>query len=126
MKNEQMYREIVLDNYKNPKNYGTLKDFDLSNKEDNPLCGDEIGVMIKLDNKKKKVNDIKFSGHGCAISLASTSLLTEHVKGKSLSYVRKLSRDDMIKLLGVDITPMRLKCALLGWNVLQNALRKLK
>jgi len=119
-KTELMYREIVLEHYKNPQNYGTLLDYDLSNKEDNPLCGDEIGITIKLNNNT--IFEIKFDGHGCAISQAAASILISHVKGKTLDEVKNLSREDMLKFFGVEITPMRLKCVLLAWNVLQNAI----
>jgi nitrogen fixation protein NifU and related proteins len=119
-----MYRENLLDHYKNPRNFGGLTGCDLSNREDNPLCGDEIGIHVKF--KDDTLFEIMFEGHGCAISQASASMLTEFVKGKSLEDVRKFSREDMLSLLMVEVTPMRLKCALLAWNVLQNLLNKLE
>jgi nitrogen fixation protein NifU and related proteins len=118
-----MYREHVLDHYKNPQNYGHLDKPEIIKKEDNPLCGDEVEIEIKLSQDKKIVEDIKFSGHGCAISQAAASMLTENVKGKSIDEIKKIKREDMLELIGVEITTMRLKCALLAWNVIQNALK---
>jgi len=118
--------------HKNECNYGHINNPDFKHKEDNPLCGDEIEIEVKFsagrkDKAKEKNNDraiaeIKFSGHGCAISQAAASLMTEHLKGRRLEEVKKFSREDMLGLLKADVTPMRLKCALLAWNVLQNGL----
>ncbi len=140
--NQLMYREHLIEHYKNPQNYGHIDNPDFKNKEDNPLCGDEIEIEVKFSTAKErgstkskvttskvpkikvtKIKDIKFSGHGCAISQAAASLMTEHMKGKNIEDIKKFSREEMLGLLKVEVTPMRLKCALLAWNVLQNGLR---
>ena len=113
-----MYREVILDHYKNPRNKGTLDPADFSFEDDNPLCGDRIriDVMVGEDNK---VKEVAFSGQGCAISQASASMLTEHIIGKSLDEVKQLSKDDILELLGIELGPVRLKCALLSLKVLK-------
>ena len=112
--------EFILDHYKNPRNYGTIDDPDLSFEEGIPSCGDLIRLDLKLKNNK--VSDIKFSGTGCAISQASVSILTEQVSGKEIEEILALSDQDMLSALGRRISPIRFKCALLGLNVLKKAL----
>ncbi|MDP3742582.1 MAG: SUF system NifU family Fe-S cluster assembly protein [Candidatus Micrarchaeota archaeon] len=110
----QMYSEIILDYYRHPRNFGTISKPDASSHEVNPLCGDEVTVQLKI--KGGKVEKIKFNGKGCAISQASTSMLCEHIEGKKLEEVVKMSKEEALELLGINLSPMRLKCALLGFK----------
>jgi nitrogen fixation NifU-like protein len=112
--------EFILDHYKNPRNYGTIEDADTSYEEGIPSCGDVIRIDLKL--KEGRVDDVKFSGRGCAISQASVSILTENIMGKSVEVILSLSDEDMLRALGQPISPIRLKCALLGMKVLKKAL----
>jgi nitrogen fixation NifU-like protein len=114
-----IYKELILDYYRNPRNFGKLESFDISSRDTNPLCGDEISIQIKVGDGKR-VEQIKFSGKGCAISLASASMLTEMAKGRELEWVKTLSKEDILKMLGnPDLGPARIKCALLGMKVLK-------
>lgn len=113
-----MYREVILDHYKNPRNKGTLDPADFSFEDDNPLCGDRIRIDVRV-GEDNKVKEVAFSGQGCAISQASASMLTEHIIGKSLDEVKQLSKDDILELLGIELGPVRLKCALLSLKVLK-------
>ncbi len=118
----EMYQEAILDHYRNPRNYGELKDADISASGDNPLCGDEIAIYLKL-NKENAVEEVKFQGKGCAISQASASMLTVLLKGKTLEEVLKIDKERILKTLGIPISPVRLKCALLPLEVLKVGLR---
>jgi nitrogen fixation NifU-like protein len=117
----EMYKEIILDNYRNPKNFGKLTKFDKEKEGNNPLCGDNLIIQLKLN--KEIVTDVKFHGCGCAISMASASLLTESIKGKSIDEIKSLKKDHILKLLNIPISPARLKCALLSLQTLQEALK---
>jgi len=117
---ENMYTEIVLEHYRNPANFGNLQNATIESYDENPMCGDKIKMQLKLD--KKKIQDIKFSGDGCAISIAATSMLTSRIKGMQLGDVKKLTKEDVFKLLGIELTPIRIKCALLPLKVLKMAL----
>jgi nitrogen fixation NifU-like protein len=114
---DQFYREFILDHYKNPRNFGRLEGADISHEEYNPLCGDVVGMDFQL--RDGTIEDIRFHGRGCAISQASASLLTERLKGLSLEEARQISKDDVLDELGIDISPARLKCALLPLKVLK-------
>jgi nitrogen fixation protein NifU and related proteins len=115
-----IYRELILDYYRNPRNYGTVEPHDISARDSNPLCGDEIEIQIQVSDDKQKIGTIKFTGKGCAISQASTSMLTELARGKPLEWVKSLSKDDVLKMLGTtDLGPARIKCALLSMKVLK-------
>ncbi len=117
-----MYRDIILDHYKHPRNFGTLSNFDAKASEYNATCGDRIEIQLKMKNEKLKiVEDIRFLGEGCAISMASASMLTERVKGMKLDAVMKLETKDILGMLGTTLTPSRVKCATLPLEVLQKA-----
>jgi nitrogen fixation protein NifU and related proteins len=114
------YRELILDYYRNPRNFGKLDPHDIDARDTNPLCGDEVEMQIKVSADKDKIEEIKFIGKGCAISQASASMLTEMAKGKPLEWVKGLSRDDIQKMLGTsDLGPARIKCAMLSVKVLK-------
>ncbi len=114
------YRELILDYYRNPRNFGKLDPHDIDAKDTNPLCGDEIEMQVRVSPDKDKIEEIKFIGKGCAISQASASMLTEMAKGKPLEWVKSLSRDDIQKMLGTsDLGPARIKCAMLSVKVLK-------
>ncbi|MEM0473219.1 MAG: SUF system NifU family Fe-S cluster assembly protein [Candidatus Aenigmatarchaeota archaeon] len=116
---EEIYTELIMEHYKRPRNFGKISKPDTIYSDANPLCGDEIKVYVRFSGKK--INEIKFTGHGCAISQASASLITEFVKGKNFEFVKNLSKDDVLKLLGIELSPMRLKCALLPLKVVKMA-----
>ena len=114
------YRELILDYYRNPRNFGKLDPHDIDARDTNPLCGDEIEIQIRVSPDKDKIEEIKFIGKGCAISQASASMLTEMAKGKPFEWVKGLSRDDIQKMLGTsDLGPARIKCAMLSVKVLK-------
>ncbi len=117
-----MYQEVILQHYRSPRNFGPLEPADLSGEESNPLCGDHIRVQLRLDSDHHRVEEIHFSGDGCAISVASASMLTQKVKGMPLEEVGRLTRDDVLKLLGIPLSPVRVKCALTGFAALGKAL----
>lgn len=115
---DDLYREIIIDRYKNPQHRGTLDPHDIAFEDDNPLCGDHIRIELQLD-EQNKVRAAVFDGHGCAISQASADLLIESIIGKSLEEVKALTREDLLDLLGIELGPVRLKCALLSLKVLK-------
>lgn len=108
-----MYRENILEHYRHPLNYGQLEHPTFEAEGVNPLCGDELHVQVGV-GEDGTVNEVRFSGHGCAISQASMSMLSEHIIGKSLDEVASLTREDITDMLGIPLSPVRLKCALLG------------
>jgi nitrogen fixation NifU-like protein len=114
---DQFYREFILDHYKNPRNFGRLEGADISHEEYNPLCGDLVGMDFRV--KDGVIDEVHFHGRGCAISQASASLLTERLKGMTLEEAREISKTDVLDELGIDISPARLKCALLSLKVLK-------
>ena len=113
-----VYSEIILDYYRHPRNKGRLSHPQIRAKDSNPLCGDIVEIQMELDGGKN-VKDVRFDGQGCAISQASASMLTELVKGKSLDEVRKLSKEEILSLIGGQLSAVRLKCALLSLKVLK-------
>jgi nitrogen fixation protein NifU and related proteins len=117
-----MYQERILQHYRNPKNFGQLEHPDFSAEESNPLCGDHIRMDIQLDPAKEKVAEIRFSGDGCAISVASASMLTQKLTGQPLAAVEKVTRDDVLQLVAIPLSPVRVKCALTGFTALGRAL----
>ena len=112
-----IYQEELLDHYENPSNYGTLPNPDISHEEDNPLCGDRIRIDLIVEDDI--ITKVRFCGHGCTISIAAASMLTEEIEGKSLTEVKKLSRDDILDMIGIPLGPVRVKCALLALKVLK-------
>ncbi|HEX5456862.1 MAG TPA: SUF system NifU family Fe-S cluster assembly protein [Candidatus Nitrosotalea sp.] len=121
MSSADIYREIILDYYRNPRNYGKIQDPDIAQRDSNPLCGDELEMHLNI--KDDKVADVKFTGKGCAISQASASMLTELILGKDFEYVKKLTKEDILDNLGLhDLGPARIKCALLSLKVLKSGL----
>lgn len=120
---DDIYREIILDHYRNPRNKGRLTNPDVSIHDSNPLCGDEIDIHLKVE--QNKIKDIKFEGRGCAISQASVSMLTEMVLNKPLDMVKSLVKEDILENIGLtNLGPARIKCALLSLKVLKMAMIK--
>ena len=117
MADDQFYREFILDHYKNPRNFGRLEGANVSHEEYNPLCGDLVGMDLRIEDGV--IEDVRFHGRGCAISQASASLMTERLMGMSLEEARRISKDDVLEGLGIDISAARLKCALLTLKVLK-------
>lgn len=120
MMEDPMYRENIIDHYQNPRNNGSIENPDIHLRELNPLCGDEVEIFIKLNSKSAK--EISFKGKGCAISQAAASMLTEEAKGKTLDELKKTTNGDMIKMLAIPISPVRLKCALLALKTMEKAI----
>src|SRR3954454_10654676 len=117
---DDLYRDNILDHYKQPHNWGELPDADLEFEDYNPLCGDELKVQIKLD-ADNRVEQVRFSGHGCAISQASASMASDEVIGMPVEELLRLDREFILDLLGIDISATRIKCALLSLKVLKPA-----
>jgi nitrogen fixation protein NifU and related proteins len=117
-----MYQEVILQHYRAPKNFGPLANASRVGEESNPLCGDHITLRLHVDPSGTKIDEVKFEGDGCAISIASTSMLTERLAGISLEEARRLTRDDVINKLGIPLSPVRVKCALTGFAALGKAL----
>ncbi|MGD8621464.1 MAG: SUF system NifU family Fe-S cluster assembly protein [Anaerolineales bacterium] len=115
---DDFYRELIIDRYKNPHKKGTLDPHDYSYEDDNPLCGDEIRIDVRVD-ENDVVTEAMFEGQGCAISMASADLLVENIIGKNLSEIKNMSKEDILELLGIELGPVRLKCALLSLKVLK-------
>jgi nitrogen fixation NifU-like protein len=120
-----MYRELILDHYKHPRNAGHLDHPDTIQSDQNVSCGDSIIMEVSFDTVegKRVLSDVRFSGSGCAINQASASMLTEKAKGKSLEEIQSYTTDDILELLGTQLTPTRIKCAVLPLEVLQKAIR---
>src|SRR5438270_3849378 len=123
---ENLYREVILDHYKNPRGHGVIEDADAEAEGQNPLCGDEVSIYVAFGEDGDTIDEVKFSGRGCAISQAATSMLMEMTKGRSASEVASLPRDELLDEIGIPLTPVRLKCALLGLSTLKLALHKAK
>ncbi|OGC81576.1 MAG: SUF system NifU family Fe-S cluster assembly protein [Candidatus Abawacabacteria bacterium RBG_16_42_10] len=119
----EIYKENILDHYREPHHFGEMSNADLKHREFNPLCGDEITIYLKIE--KNKVSDISFSGHGCAISQAAMSMLTDMVKGKSIHTIEQLQKEDILKMLGIPVGIVRMKCALLGLKTLHKCLAQI-
>jgi len=116
--------EYILDHYKSPRNKGEIRDPDISYELGNPVCGDKIRLDLKLEGNL--IKDIKFSGQGCTISQAAASILTEDIINKDLEYIDSLDPEEMIKIIKVDVSPIRYDCALLALKVLKTAIQNYK
>jgi nitrogen fixation NifU-like protein len=123
---EDLYREVILDHYKNPRNYGAMEGADAHAEGQNPLCGDEVSISLKFTKDGEKIESIAFEGRGCAISQAATSMLTDIVKGRTVKEVAALPKEELLEEIGIPLTPIRLKCAILGLGVLKVALHRSK
>jgi nitrogen fixation protein NifU and related proteins len=121
---EDLYREQILDHYKNPRSHGALEGADAQAEGVNPLCGDEVSIAVAFADDGDTIRDVAFEGRGCAISQAATSMLMEMVKGRRASEVATMPKDELLDEIGIPLTPIRLKCAILGLGVLKVALHK--
>jgi nitrogen fixation NifU-like protein len=123
---DQLYREVILDHYKNPRGHGALEPHHAHAEGQNPLCGDEVSIFVRFGDDGETIDDIGFEGRGCAISQAATSMLTEMVKGRKAGEVAALPKEELLEEIGIPLTPIRLKCAILGLGVLKVALHRAK
>ncbi|HST18299.1 MAG TPA: SUF system NifU family Fe-S cluster assembly protein [Gaiellaceae bacterium] len=123
---DQLYREVILDHYKNPRGHGLIDHADAHAEGQNPLCGDEVTISVRFAADGETIEDVGFEGRGCAISQAATSMLTELVKGRKASEVAELPKEELLDEIGIPLTPIRLKCAILGLGVLKVALNRAK
>ena len=123
---DDLYREVILDHYKNPRGHGVIENADAHADGVNPLCGDEVSIYVQFADDGETVEEVKFSGRGCAISQASTSMLMEMVVGKTAQEIAQLPKEELLEEVGIPLTPIRLKCALLGLGVLKVALHRAK
>jgi nitrogen fixation NifU-like protein len=123
---DQLYREVILDHYKNPRGHGALEPHDAHAEGQNPLCGDEVTIFVRFGDDGETIDEIGFEGRGCAISQAATSMLTEMVKGRKAEDVAALPKEELLEEIGIPLTPIRLKCAILGLGVLKVALHRAK
>ncbi|HSL63663.1 MAG TPA: SUF system NifU family Fe-S cluster assembly protein [Gaiellaceae bacterium] len=123
---DQLYREVILDHYKNPRGHGEMADPDAEAEGVNPLCGDEVSIYVRFGADGETIDEVRFSGRGCAISQAATSMLTEMVQGRTATDVAELPKEELLEEVGIPLTPVRLKCALLGLGTLKVALHKAK
>jgi nitrogen fixation protein NifU and related proteins len=123
---ESLYREVILDHYKNPRGHGVIEGADAEAEGQNPLCGDEVSIYVAFGEDGETIDDVRFSGRGCAISQAATSMLMEMTKGRTAQQVAELDKEELLAEIGVPLTPVRLKCAMLGLTTLKVALHKAK
>jgi len=123
---DQMYREVILDHYKNPRGHGEMEGPDATAEGVNPLCGDEVSIFVRFGDDGETIDEVRFSGRGCAISQAATSMLTEMVTGRTATEIAELPKEELLEEVGIPLTPVRLKCALLGLGTLKVALHKAK
>jgi nitrogen fixation NifU-like protein len=126
MGSDQFYREVIIDHYKNPHGHGVLADADATAEGQNPLCGDEVSISVAFADDGETIRDVMFEGRGCAISQAATSMLMDMVKGRRADEIAGLPQDELLEEIGIPLSPIRLKCALLGLGVLKVALHRAK
>ena len=119
---DDLYRDEILEHYRNPHNFGILESPTTAKEGANPLCGDRITLMLGISDDGT-IEDVAFTGRGCAISQASASMLTDEIKGKPLSEIAKLGREDVLHNLGIEISPARMKCAMLSLETLREAVK---
>src|SRR5919198_3928833 len=119
---ESLYREVILDHYKNPRGHGVIEGADAEAEGQNPLCGDEVSIYVAFGEDGETIDDVKFSGRGCAISQAATSMLMEMVSGRAATEGAGLDKDQLLEEVGIQLSAIRLKCALLGLTTLKVAL----
>ena len=124
MSSVDLYREVILDHFKNPRGHGVIEGADASAEGQNPLCGDEVSISVAFAEDGETIDDVMFEGRGCAISQAATSMLMEMVKGRKASEVAAMPKDELLEEVGIPLTPVRLKCAILGLGTLKVALHK--
>ena len=115
----EIYQEQIIERYRNPANFGIVKDADVISKDYNPSCGDAIEIQMKFSDGR--IDDVKFQGQGCAISKSSTDILIDLVKNKNIEFIKDLTTESFLKTLGIELSPLRLKCALLGLKTLKLA-----
>lgn len=118
-----MYQEIILQHYRSPKNFGPIPEPDLTGEESNPLCGDHIRIDLRLDPARQRIETVHFSGEGCAISVASASMLTERLAGRTLDEASQLRREDVLAMIAIPLSPVRVKCALTGFMAFGRAMQ---
>jgi len=123
---DQMYREVILDHYKNPHGHGVIEEADAEADGQNPLCGDEVSIYVAFGDDGETIDEVKFSGRGCAISQAATSMLMDMATGRTATEVATMNKDELLEEIGIPLTPVRLKCAMLGLTTLKVALHKAK
>jgi nitrogen fixation NifU-like protein len=123
---DDLYREVILDHYKNPRGHGVLEDADAEAEGMNPLCGDEVSIYVAFGEDGETIDEVKFAGRGCAISQAATSMLMEMAQGRTAGEVAALENEELLEEIGIPLSPIRLKCALLGLTTLKVALNKAK
>lgn len=121
---EDMYKEELLEHYREPQNYGKIEDADVQYRDFNPVCGDEVEIFINV--QANKVDGIKFTGKGCAISQAAASIVTEHIKGMKVDEVKTFTNEKMLELLPIEVSNLRIKCALLALKAIQKGLHGVK
>jgi nitrogen fixation protein NifU and related proteins len=123
---DQFYREVILDHYKNPHHHGAIEAPDAYAEGQNPLCGDEVSISVRFAPDGETIEQVGFEGQGCAISQAATSMLTDLVIGRTAAEVAAIPKEELVEELGIPLTPIRLKCAILGLGVLKVALHRAK
>ena len=123
---DQLYREVILDHFKNPRGHGLIEHADAHAEGQNPLCGDEVTISVRFAADGETIEEVGFEGRGCAISQAATSMLTEMVQGRSATEIAALPKEELLDEIGIPLTPVRLKCAILGLGVLKVALHRAK
>jgi nitrogen fixation protein NifU and related proteins len=123
---DDLYREVILDHYKNPRGHGVIEGADAHAEGLNPLCGDEVAIYVQFAEDGETIDEVKFSGRGCAISQAATSMLVDMAKGRKATDLAQMPKDELLEEIGIPLTPIRLKCALLGLGVLKVALHRAK